>query len=103
AGKSHSVDPTIAVIGDNEFRIRLLQIGLQNSDAVPPGGNGIHRFPPEDVVEGRVPGRYKQLMHCLEISLCRASDPHYSSIPSLALTSSFTDCGLAFPPVAFMT
>src|SRR5690606_28362749 len=103
AGKSHSVDAAIAIIGNDELRVRLPKIGLQYSDAVPLGGNGIHHFPPEEVVEGRVPGRYKQFMHCLEIGFCRASDPHYSSIPSLALTSSLTDCGLALPPVAFMT
>ena len=54
-------------------------------------------------IVSRVPGLHQQVAHRRKIALACGANEHRYSIPSLALTSALTACGLALPPVAFIT
>src|SRR6185312_11380786 len=54
-------------------------------------------------IVSRVPGFHQQVAHRRKIALACGANEHRYSIPSLALTRSLTACGLALPPVAFIT
>src|SRR5690606_4658778 len=90
-------------VGDDEFRPRPAQHLPQPADGMPPLRDRVDAFGAVDRIVGGVPGLGEQRRDFGKVALARRADEHFYLMPSRALTSSLTACGLALPPVAFIT